>query len=271
MSDCLNYEEFKNAIKTKGCFMAHNYLEDHLVQRLRDASINAIQKEVEYHGTTNFKDYGAVQVCPLYGGAFIDILDVPKFVEPFEKIMGEGCIIWSYITSSMPPEKPNFTSRIHVDRPRLFPGYCESLGALVLLSDFNEENGATWYLEGSHERLEQPSEEEFYKDAKRIIASAGSVFYFNLRLWHAGGINLTNDWRHAISIGMVRPYLKQKFDLPGMLQNIRYDIDSISSSAKQKLGFNAIPPKSLDEFWGKNGVKKTYTELSEWKIAESGF
>ena len=182
--------------------------------------------------------------------------------------MGEGSIIYVYISSSMPPYKGNFSTRIHVDRPRLFSNYCECLGGLIMLNDFNEENGCTKVLPGSHNLKEKPTELFFQENAININAKAGSVLYFNLRLWHTGGINTTNQWRHAIAIGVVRPYLKQKFDIPGTIKKNQIDIRHLSPYAKQKLGYNAIPPTSLNEFYGNAGIEKSYKEKSEWEIAK---
>ena len=163
----------------------------------------------------------------------------------------------------MPPGSPNFSSRIHVDRPRVFQDFCECFGGLLLLDDFTEENGGTFYLPGSHIVKEKPEEAYFYAHAKRLIAPAGSVFYFNLRIWHAGGLNKTNQWRHALALGMVRPYLKQRFDLPKMMAKHNVDVSHLSDYAKQKLGFNAIPPSSLDEFYGPIEMR-TYKEKGEY-------
>lgn len=76
------------------------------------------------------------------------------------------------------------------------------MGATILLDDFTAENGATYFLPNSQLMNEAPSEEDFYKNAKRVIAPAG-IWFFNARIWHAGGQNHTNNWRHALTINMV--------------------------------------------------------------------
>lgn len=259
--------DFCRAIREQGFYIVRNLISSETIQQLTSATENAIRSEAAYHGTTDYRDYGVVQACPMYGGAFIDLLDHRELMEPFNWVMGEGSMLYVYISSCMPPHAPNFSSRMHVDRPRLFPNYTECLAALVLLTDFTEENGATWFLPASHHQENPPDESFFYQNAQRLIAPAGSVMYFNLRLWHAGGMNQTDRWRHALALGVVRPYLKQKFDLPGMIRHQGIDESSISDYAKQKLGYFAIPPKSLDEFYGPP-EKRTYREISEWQIAE---
>jgi ectoine hydroxylase-related dioxygenase (phytanoyl-CoA dioxygenase family) len=121
------------------------------------------------------------------------------------------------------------------------------MGATILLDDFTEENGATWFLPGSHERADMPTEEEFYGGARRVVARAGTVFFFNARLWHAGAANTTSHWRHALTINACRPYMKQRIDIPRAMAGM--DLTGVSDRVRQKLGFFAQPPASLDEYY----------------------
>ncbi|MGZ8559883.1 MAG: phytanoyl-CoA dioxygenase family protein, partial [Chitinophagaceae bacterium] len=80
-----------------------------------------------------------------------------------------------------------------------------------------------------------------------VIAKAGSVWFFNARIWHAGGNNLTNKWRHALTINMCRAYMKQRIDIPRAMAHM--DLSNISEKALQKLGFMAQVPASYDEYY----------------------
>ena len=89
------------------------------------------------------------------------------------------------------PGKTNYSRRIHVDCPRLIPGYVTNMGATILLDDFTEDNGADLRsCPRSHTRAE-PAVARRSSSATRSASSrpAGSVFFFNARLWHAGGDN----------------------------------------------------------------------------------
>ena len=169
---------------------------------LRIAIEDAIQKEDAYHKNRPHKDYGMVLLCALYDKAFREICGDARLMQPFEAVMGDGCVIYAYTSSSMPPSNGNYSSRIHVDCPRVIPGYLTNMGATIALSDFTADNGATYYLPRSFERVAAPGEDEFFENARRFIAPAGSVMYFNARTWHAGGINMTDSWRHALTINM---------------------------------------------------------------------
>jgi ectoine hydroxylase-related dioxygenase (phytanoyl-CoA dioxygenase family) len=234
-------------IDRDGFTIIEGVLEPEFCSRARAELEQAIEREAAYHGGTDYGDYGMVLLCSLYGGAFIELLDSERLLAPFEAVMGPGCIIYAYTSSSMPPGKTNFSRRIHVDSPRLIPGHVTNMGATILLDDFTADNGATCFLPGSHTRADPPSEAEYQAGAQRVIAPAGSVFFFNARLWHSGGDNTTDGWRHAVTINMCRPYMKQRLDIPRAMAEM--DLSAISARAQQKLGFLAQVPASYDEYY----------------------
>lgn len=234
-------------ISEQGYIVIKNVLSREFIERAKKELEIAISKEVEYHQTSDYKDYGMVMLCALYGGAFIDLFDNDRLTNPFNVALGNGCIVYAYTSSSMPPLKTNFSNRIHVDSPRLVPGYMTNMGATILLDDFTEQNGATWFLPKSHQMQEEPTPEYFYKNAYRVIAPAGSVWFFNARTWHAGGNNEINQWRHALTINMCRSYMKQRIDIPRALDKM--DHSRFSDKVKQKLGFYTQVPASLDEYY----------------------
>jgi ectoine hydroxylase-related dioxygenase (phytanoyl-CoA dioxygenase family) len=237
----------RTEIDARGCALVESLFNKDLVRRCRTALERAIETEAGYHGTTDYADYCMVQCCPMYDRVFIDLLDVDDLIAPLKDVLGAGCIVYSYASSSLPPGGTNFAARIHVDCPRLIPGYLTNMGVVVLLDDFTEENGATFYLPGSHTRAEPPDRDEFFSHAERLVAPAGSAWFVNPRVWHAAGTNTTGRWRHSIGINMCRPYMKQRIDIPRLLADT--NLEGVSNTALQKLGFHAQPPTSLDEYY----------------------
>jgi len=238
---------FLREFNSTGSAIVANVLDRAFIERARRELSAAQEGEVRYHGTKEYAGYGMVLLCARYGGAFFDLFDNPRLTEPFEAALGEGCIVYAYTSSSMPPGGGNYSTRIHTDCPRIIPGYVTNVGATILLDDFTAENGATWYLPGSQSQAEPPSDETFRERAARLIAPAGSVWYFNARLWHAGGKNQTNGWRHALTISMCRPWMKQRIDIPRALADV--DLSGCSQKVLQKLGFFAQCPASYDEYY----------------------
>lgn len=258
----LSKEDFLSTLNEAGYVVVEGVFGEDFTNRVKQELEAAIASEAAYHGTNNFQHYGMLIACPVYGGAFLQVADNPKLMEPFNWVLDDTCIIYVYTSSSMPPGKGNYSTRIHVDRPHFIPGYTEAMGCLILLDDFTEENGATWVLPGSHLIPETPDETYFYQHATRIIAPKGSVFYFHLRLWHAGGENHSGEWRHSLGIGMIRGHLKQRIDLPRAMKDV--DISNVSDYGLQKLGFFAQPPTSLDEFYAPP-EKRPFRQRSEWE------
>lgn len=240
-------EKFIYEINSQGYSILRDVLSKSFIEELKLELFKAIEQETKYHGSRDYSDYGMVLLCSLYDKIFCNLFDLDLVREPFNLILGKGCIVYAYTSSSMPPNSSNYSERIHVDCPRIIPGYITNLGATVLLDDFNEKNGATWFLPYSQERQDKPTSEEFYSNSLRLIEKAGSIWFFNARIWHAGGKNLTKNWRHALTINMVRPWMKQRIDIPRAMSHI--DLNSISLSAKQKLGFYAQVPASYSEYY----------------------
>ncbi len=245
---------FANQIHTQGYAIVPEVLDADFISQAKVALSQAIEAEASFHGGTQYKDYGMVMLCALYDKIFIDLFDNPRLTGVFNAVLGEGCIVYAYTSSSMPPNKTNYSRRIHVDSPRIIPNYITNMGATILLDDFTEDNGATYFLPFSQTKAEQPTDEEFYQQGKRVIAKAGTVWFFNARVWHAGGQNLTQQWRHALTINMCRSWMKQRIDIPRAMQNI--DMTSVSQEAKQKLGFLAQVPANYEEYYAPPELRK---------------
>jgi ectoine hydroxylase-related dioxygenase (phytanoyl-CoA dioxygenase family) len=247
MTTRLSDDEILGKLDSDGYLVVPGLLSAHSVAQLKADLVRAIDREAEYHGGVDYPDFGMVLVCSMYGRSFIDVLAHEELMRPMHLVLGEGCIIYAYTSSSMPPGQSNYSHRIHVDSPRLIPGYETNMGMMMLLDDFTEQNGATWVLPGSHRTKEPPAKEQFFAKARRFIAPAGSACYFSARLWHSGGKNETNRWRHSTTINMCRPYMKQRIDIPRIMQGM--DLTGIDGRALQKLGFLAQVPASLDEYY----------------------
>lgn len=243
----ITQDQFAHAIETDGYVIVENVLDEDFVRRAKKELEEAIHAENAYHGTEEHPGYGMVLLCSLYGGTFWELFDNPRLTTPFEWVLGEGCTVYAYTSTSMPPHKSNFSNRVHTDCPRVIPGYVTNMGATIALDDFTEDNGATWYLPASQQRVDQPGEDEFFSNAIRFVAPAGSVCFFNARLWHYGAPNTTDRWRHGLSINMARPWMKQRIDIPRAMEDM--DVSEMSQVAAQKLGFLAQVPANYDEYY----------------------
>jgi ectoine hydroxylase-related dioxygenase (phytanoyl-CoA dioxygenase family) len=243
----IDKNNFIQEFNEKGFVIVDNVLEHEFIKQTTIELEDALKKEVEYVGTTDYKFYGYVLSNAKYGGSFLEVFDNDNIVNPINWILGENSIIYSYTSSSMPPFKGNDASHIHVDCPIFLENYILRMGLILPLVDFTEDNGASYYLAGSHKEESMPDEHRFYKDATRLIMKAGQGCFFNTRVWHAGGVNKTDHWRHALTLNICRPWMKQYIDTPRLL--VDTDLSNASEKVLQKLGFFSQPPTSYEEYY----------------------
>ena len=245
----INLNLLKREFEILGFTKIPQVVDGEFIAKMKEEVFEAIEKENEYHGSNEYRTYGVVSMPPIYGGTFIDIFTNEKFLAPFNHLIGEGCIAYTINTSCIPPKQKIFTTRIHVDSPRIIENYITFVVGMLLLDDFTTENGATWFLPSSQTCPDQPSEEEFYSKAVRFTGKAGDLCIFDPRVWHAGGSNESNKHRSAFLVGMVRPWMKQRFDIPRIMENNGIMESQIPVKAAQKLGFHSQMPASYDEFF----------------------
>jgi ectoine hydroxylase-related dioxygenase (phytanoyl-CoA dioxygenase family) len=179
--------------------------------------------------------------------AFARVLENPALHAYLSAILGDTCILYAYTSSSMPPRGTNYSNRVHVDCPRFIPGYVTNLGVTIALDDFTEENGATYQLPGSHLSPEVPSEEHFFRHARRLFPRTGDAIVFNARTWHSGGQNRTDVARHALTMNVCRSYMRQRFDYPRLVPP--EVVARLGDVGRRFLGFNVRVPVSLEEYY----------------------
>ncbi len=236
---------FLKELEENGVTIVSSVLSPQLVNSLRGELEAAIaEDQIKY---PNVFDKGMVHNCMVCGKYMAMLLDHPVLNAYLDEAFSDTCIIYAYQSSSLPPGKNNYGSRVHVDCPRFIPGYTTNMGVIFPLDDFTEENGATYYLKGSHKYPELPEESVFYKNAYRACCNAGDMILFNGRLVHAAGINATNKIRHALTINFCRSYMRQRFDFPRLVpQSI---IDTLGENGRRLIGMNVRVPTRLEEFY----------------------
>jgi ectoine hydroxylase-related dioxygenase (phytanoyl-CoA dioxygenase family) len=192
-------------------------------------------------------DKGMVHNCMVRGKNMASLLDNEVLIAYLDTAFSSTCIVYAYQSSSLMPGQGNYGSRVHVDSPRFIPGYATNMGVIFPLDDFTEENGATFFLKGSHKNAELPPDSVFIANASRALCSAGDMVLFNGRLVHAAGVNTTDRARHSLTINVCRSFMRQRFDFPRLMSVD--DIDNLGSNGKRLIGMNVRVPTSLSEFY----------------------
>jgi len=198
---------------------------------------------------------GTLHHLPCAAGVFLELLEHDHGQRLLEQFFCGPYILNAYGGLLNLPNDLSYVGRVHRDQ-RTFSGDVHLMAQLlVMLDDFTEDNGATYFLSGSHRRADRPPEEEFFRDAVRAVGCAGSIVLFDSNLWHAGGANRTDRPRRALTLGFTRPFIKQQLDYPRALGYERGD--SFSPALRQLLGYNARVPASLDD-WYQPPEKRLY-------------
>jgi ectoine hydroxylase-related dioxygenase (phytanoyl-CoA dioxygenase family) len=179
--------------------------------------------------------------------AFLYLLEHPAIVEILDEFLSNTSILYAYTTSSMPAGGTNYSNRIHVDSPRVIPGYLAQIGVIIALDDFTETNGATYVLPRSFELTTPPTEDEFYAGAVRLLPKRGDLVVLDPRAYHVGGVNSTTDDRHAVTLSACRSFMRQRFDYPRLISPEMTEM--LTPTLRRLLGFNVRVPTSLEEYY----------------------
>jgi len=205
-----------------------------------------IEDAKRFAGRPGKQDFHIVELVNA-GPQFLKLLDNNIMHQVFSHFLEDSCILYTYSTTLLPADVNVQTQTIHVDTGRLIPGYCHALQMTLALDDFTADNGATYYLPGSHHSLTQPSVETFDKYAVQTIRKAGAALFWNPRCFHKAGINRTEGTRFAISTYAVRSWMKQRFDYPRMISQEM--LEQCSPRLRRFLGVDVRPPANQDEYY----------------------
>jgi ectoine hydroxylase-related dioxygenase (phytanoyl-CoA dioxygenase family) len=116
--------------------------------------------------------------------------------------------------------KPGFGQQaLHSDSrgSRLAGASDDQINALWMLDDFTEDNGPTRVVPGSHLSPHFPKDLmdnviDKHPDEAYITGSAGSMAFFNAKIWHGGTTNVSNRTRRAYHSAFTVRANKQQTD-----------------------------------------------------------
>ncbi len=200
-----------------------------------------------WEGAPGYVDHWMVHNLMVRGDPFLQLIENPVIHAYLSAVLSDTCILYAYTSSSIPPFGSNYSRRIHVDSPRMIPGYVTNVGITLALDDFTETNGATEFLPRSQWRSDAPSVEEFEREAQPVYLKAGDAALFNARTWHRGGISRSSAPRHALTMNVCRSYMRQRFDYPRLVPP--EIVERLGPVGRRFLGFNVRVPVSLEEYY----------------------
>jgi ectoine hydroxylase-related dioxygenase (phytanoyl-CoA dioxygenase family) len=234
-------------IRERGFSLVPGVLGEDEVAEMRRELQRAVDDDMSaWHGK-DYPDAWMVHNLMVRHPSFARFLENPVLHAYLTPLLGDTCIVYAYTSSSMPPSGANFSHRVHVDSPRVIPGYWTNVGVMVALDDYTEENGATRFLPGSFEREAPPTIEEFLADSELTFPKAGEAVVFNARTWHMGGMNASGRARHAITLNVCRSYMRQRFDYPRLVGE--ETLAHVGDVGRRFMGFNVRMPATLEEYY----------------------
>jgi hypothetical protein len=252
-------------LERDGCCTFEDVLPEDLLERLRVEIDTGTQSCLEMQLTrglgqveTGSEDPdggdgvlgGAAHHIVAFGGAFFDLLEARPLFEVVEQHLDGGPFIlnsFGAVTNTNTRNMYEHGKTIHRDSRSFFPHFHEQCWLSVMVDDFTKDNGATWFLPGSHTRPSAPTPEEFHRDGRQITGRAGTVVVFDGRLWHAAGKNITDQSRRCLTISFTRPFLKPQLDYVRCFGLER--VEQMSENLKQLFGYYARVPINHDEFY----------------------
>lgn len=198
----------------EGFYVARHIFSHSELNDLRQRSEECIEYEASLYSELGMQcPYGRIFTCVAYGEKFLNIflnnLFYDQLMTPFDEV---NPILHVFTTSSIPPGNVNVFNRPHVDSNYPYGNFLEGIGCVVMLTDFTSDNGATWVIPGSHKKIMEPGDLEFEERGIQVTGNAGDVIIFHPRLWHKSANNFSDEWRHSLSIGVSRPWVRPHVD-----------------------------------------------------------
>src|SRR5579884_1373640 len=116
-------EESLNELRTRGFTITRGVVSRAQLYELKEALETAIAEDLEAWRGRQYTDAHMVLNLMTRGKPFVRLLENEILHAYLRPLLGETCILYAYTSSSMPPGGTNYSRRVHVDCPRVIPGY----------------------------------------------------------------------------------------------------------------------------------------------------
>ncbi|MEJ5961941.1 phytanoyl-CoA dioxygenase family protein [Pedobacter immunditicola] len=240
---------FNQLMEEYGWIIYENALEDEFIDQINESLKEAyiIRRDIQIKNGIGANMNGTLHHLVDKNSFSLKFLE-QKFCDFEIKDFLKGNYILNSLGAviNMKDEKP-YVQNIHRDIRSYTGDFKLMIQMMVVLDNFTEENGATYFLSGSHKQEQKPDEKYFYEYSDRAIANKGSIILFDANLWHAAGKNYTDHQRRALTMAFTRPFFKQQMDYPRLLG---YELkEELNDDLRQIIGYNSRLPATLHEYY----------------------
>ena len=212
MLDAATLDAHVDAIARDGYTILERVIDPALIDALND---DLLRLEHEYDVVPSDNGFEGARTVRIYNllafGKLYEAIPVHDNVLPvIERVLDPGCLVSSLSSISIDPGET--AQPIHaddqlipLDKPHA-PTVCNSMWALT---DFNETNGATRIIPGTHLADSSPDYGAPY-DSIPAEMPKGSVLVWHGSLWHGGGANTTDERRVGIAMNYCAGWIRQQ-------------------------------------------------------------
>ncbi len=154
-----------------------------------------------------------------YDEVFLRPMTAAIVLDTVTELLGPSYIVNQQNGIICPAADVDYTPAYHRDLPYQHFRTSKPLGitAILCLDAFDDKNGGTAVLPGSHHVEMFPGLELAAKIEDNVCAPAGAYILLDAMLFHRTGTNTTSEVRHAIAQTYTIPFIKQIISLPTCL------------------------------------------------------
>ena len=242
------------AVKCLGCAIVEEVIDAELLRAVREALFRAqprFEAEVGPERLERSGEIGVLRLPMRFEPLFFELLKLPEVLAVVDRFVSPTAILHLQNGFVLPPaedrDEQRFQLNFHMDFPRVLGGYLCSVNTFFAIDEFNEANGATLLVPGSHQKPARPDERYLEENAVPAVCPAGAMLVFDSTLWHAAGRNRSGKPRLAVNQQFTRSYFKQQIDYVRALGD-----DVVLAQpprTQQLLGWYTRVVTSLDEYY----------------------
>jgi ectoine hydroxylase-related dioxygenase (phytanoyl-CoA dioxygenase family) len=198
-------------VKADGYSIVEGAIEPDLVEALNEA-LARLERDLDAKPAMNgFEGHRAVRIYNLlaHGEPFQRVPVHASVLPIIEGVLDPECLISSLSSIAIDPGE--IAQPIHADDmliPLEKPHASIVCNSMWALTDFNEANGATRLVPGSHKRGNPDYGGRYESIAAEM--SKGSVLVWDGSLWHGGGANTTGVRRTGIAMNYCAGFIRQQ-------------------------------------------------------------
>lgn len=247
----LNLSLISSEIHNKGYFVAEEIIDKDFIEKVK----NEVNKENRKRGEKNWELNSVRLLSLLYKDKiFLKLFKNEQIHKIVSKLLGDK-YIYSFFSANTVYSSTS-SINFHRDHPtqlgsNIFKSvnnnYLLSVQLIILLDDFDLENGATLVIPHSHKKDISNNEikntqKDIIKHAKSIVAKKGSILIYDPNLLHSSGINKTNNSRSVIILSFCQPFIRTQENIGIHSGNFLNE----SESFKEMIGYK-LPKQQVSQ------------------------